>query len=140
MTPAVPSAHGLPICDDTLPLEQYPHGRTHDRRRAGDGEGDGTKMKNDLADAVPVDGGVLGVEHVVDGDDEGVALGGADGRPGGLAVDGHGELPEAVRRLVLVRDVPRVVVRLRLRRRRRRGGAQARQHGEPPRPHHRAQS
>lgn len=68
-----------------------------------------------LADAVPVDGGVLGLELVVNGDDDGVSLRGADGRAGSLAIDGHGELLEAVGGLVLVRDVPRVVVHLRLR-------------------------
>lgn len=82
-------------------------------RDAGDAVGPG---RADLADAVPMDGRVLGLELVAHGDHDRVAAGGVDGGAGGLAVDGHGELLEAVEGLVLVGDVPRVVVRLGLRR------------------------
>jgi hypothetical protein len=61
-----------------------------------DADGAVGPRRADLPDAVPVDAGVLGVEVVVDGDHDGVALRGADGGGGELAVDGHGQLLEAV--------------------------------------------
>ena len=75
----------------------------------------------DLPDAVPVDGHVLRQQRVLDPDHHGVALHGADGRPGGLPVDGDGELAHAVRVLELVADLPLEVAR---------GGSRHRGQGE----------